>query len=131
MTDKVTDMLIRIKNAYLARQKTITVPYFGFGERLAKLLTEKGYLAKVEALKSEKPKDKVLNIDLAYKDKKPAIDGIKIISKPSLKIYVGAKNIKRVMGGVGTSIISTPKGVMTGEEAKKKNLGGEIICEIW
>lgn len=124
-------MLVRIKNAYLARKKDVTFPYFGFGKRLAKVLVDEGFLAKFQVLESKKQKNKVLEIGLTYQGKKPAISGVKIISKPGVRVYLKAKEIKKVLGGTGINIISTPGGLMTGEEARKKNLGGEMICEIW
>lgn len=131
MTDKVTDMLIRIKNAYLSKHKMVVLPYFGQGLRLAKVLVEEGFLSKVEVEESKKQKNKTLKMDLVYQNKKPAISEVKIISKPGVRIYLKAKKIKKVLGGAGISIVSTPKGLMTGDQAKKKNLGGEVICEIW
>ena len=131
MNDNVSDLLIRIKNAYLARHKSVSAPYFSQGEKIANVLLKEGYLAKIGAEKSKKGKNKILNIDLAYKNKEPAITEIKIISKAGLRVYLRSKKITKVLGGVGISLISTPEGVMTGEAAKKKNLGGEMICEIW
>jgi len=131
MTDRVSDMLIRIKNAYLARGKIVELPYFSLGEKLAKILVREGFLAKVEVEKPKEKKFKILNIELAYKNKKPAMAGVKIISKPGIRVYLKAKKLKELSRGLGISIISTSLGLVTDKEARKKNLGGEVICKIW
>lgn len=125
----LSDILIRIKNGYLAGKKTVTVPYSKIIEKLAKILLGEGYLAKLEIVKEQSIK--TLQVDLKYHSKRPAMEEVKIISKPSLKTYVKKKNIPLVLGGRGLVVISTPQGLMTGREARKKGLGGEIICEIW
>ena len=124
-------MLIRIKNAYMARQKVVVLPYFRLGEKLAKILVKTGYLADAKVEGGKEVQDKIIKIDLAYKGKEGVIRGVKIISKPGLRVYVPVERIKKVMGGKGISIISTSCGLMTGEEARKKNLGGEMIAEVW
>jgi len=128
---RTIDMLIRIKNAYMARQKAMSLPYFRLGEKLAKILVKTGYLTDVKIEEGKEVKDKIIKIGLVYKGKEGAIRGVKIISKPGLRVYVPVEKVKKVMGGKGISIISTSCGLMTGEEAKKKNLGGEMIAEIW
>lgn len=125
----LSDILIRIKNGYLAGKKTVTVPYSKIIEKLAKLLLGEGYLANLKIVK-EHP-TKMIYIDLKYHSKRPAMEEVKIISKPSLKAYVKKENIPLVLGGRGLVVISTPQGLMTGREARKKGLGGEIICKIW
>lgn len=125
-------MLIRIKNAYLARGKIVELPYFSLGEKLAKILAREGFLAKVEVEKPKEKKHKILNIELAYnKNKKPAMAGIKLISKPGIRVYLKAKKLKELSRGLGISIISTSLGLVTDKEARKKNLGGEVICKVW
>lgn len=130
MRNSIADMLTRIKNAYLARLKTVKVSYSKTSQSLGKLLVRSGYLTKVEKVSGGKQLA-FLEIGLRFVGKKPAVNGIKIVSKPSLRVYVPSKKIRKVLGGRGILIVSTPKGLMTGEEARKKNLGGEIICEVW
>lgn len=131
ISDPIGDMLIRIKNAYLVRQKSLDMPYSSFKESLAKLLVKEGYLEKVSVLGRE-PAQKKLQIDLKYHGKKGALSGLKKISKPGLRIYVGVEEIPaRRRGKFGLVVLSTPQGLMGGKEAKKKNLGGELLCEVW
>ncbi len=124
--DPIADMLVIIKNGYLANKEQVSVPYSKFRFQVAKVISKSGFVGNVS--KSEKS----LAIDLIYQEnKKPRITEIKKISKLGLRTYIKSKNIRQIKGGRGTSIISTSAGVMTGAEAKKKNLGGEIICQIW
>lgn len=122
-------MLSKIKNAYSSRHQSLEVPYSVFKEKIATLLVKEGFLKKTEVLK--KDKKRVLKISLLYKGKKPAVVGVKIFSKPSLKIYIKAGKTKEVLGGTGINVISTSKGLMTGRLAEKKGLGGELICQVW
>ena len=124
--DPIADMLVIIKNGYLANKEQVSVPYSKFRFQVAKVISKSGFVGNVS--KSENS----LTIDLIYQEnKKPRITEIKKISKLGLRTYIKSKNIRLIKGGRGTSIISTSAGVMTGAEAKKKNLGGEIICQIW
>jgi small subunit ribosomal protein S8 len=124
--DPIADMLVIIKNGYLANKEQVSMPYSKFRFQVAKVISKAGFVGNVS--KSENS----LVVDLIYKDdKKPRITEIKKVSKLGLRTYIKSKNIKLIKGGRGTSIISTSAGVMTGVEAKKKNLGGEIICQIW
>ncbi len=137
MTDPITDMLNRIRNAQAVLHPTVSIPFSNLKYEIAKILEKQGFIEKVER-KGRKTK-KILEITLKYqsfvKDRKEqmgsAISGLKRISKPGQRIYARAKEIKRVQGGYGTTIVSTPKGLMTDKEARKKKLGGEVICEIW
>lgn len=124
--DPIADMLVIIKNGYLANKEQVSVPYSKFRFQVAKIISKSGFIGNVS--KSENS----LAIDLIYQEnKKPRITEIKKISKLGLRTYIKSKNIRLIKGGRGASIISTSAGVMTGVEAKKKNLGGEIICQIW
>lgn len=118
-------MLIRIKNAYLVRHKQVKVPYSKINLALGEILVKRGFIEKIEKDKKE------ILIKLKFIKRKPALDDLKIISKPGLKVYVSKKKIPRVLGGLGTAIVSTSKGLMTAEEARKQGLGGELICKIW
>jgi small subunit ribosomal protein S8 len=127
--DPISDILIRIKNAYLAQLKTVSCSHSRPKESLIKLLVANGYLRDYEVV-GEKA-GKVININLKYEKKVPAMADLKIISKPSLRIYTHMKKIKAVFGGRGINVLSTSKGLMTGQEARKANLGGELICQVW
>ncbi len=129
MEDRVSDLLIRIKNAYLARKKMIEVPYFKIGEKIAMILFKEGFLKKVEVKKEGKFKNLV--IELIYQNKNPVLTGVKIISKPGVRVYLKAKQLKNFSKGFEVGIVSTSRGLMTDKEAIKKNLGGEVICKIW
>ena len=127
--DPITNMLNSIKNAQAVLLPQIEVDFSNLKYEIAKILERKGLVEKVS--KSGKKINKTLEIVLKYEDKVPAISGLKRVSKSGQRIYLPAQKIKSVRGGYGFSIISTSKGLMTGSEAKKQNLGGELICEIW
>ncbi len=130
MTDPITDMLNRIRNAQAVRHQTVKVPYSDLKQKLAEILTREGFFDKVE--KRRKKTQKITEIYLKYSaDKSPAISGLKRISKPSQRIYKKSKEIRKIRGGYGIAIVSTPQGLMTDKEARKKKVGGEILCEIW
>ena len=131
MTDPISDFLIQIKNGYLARKEKIEVPFSKNKEALGKLLVKEGYLGKVTVKKEEGSIKKYLAIDLLYIGKKPKLTEIVRLSKPSVRIYVKGKQIPKVLGGLGMIIISTPKGFLTGREARKIGVGGELICKLW
>lgn len=129
MIDPIADMFSRVKNGYLSKKEFIETPYAKILENIANLLSKEGYVQKIET-KKEKSRKKLI-ITLKYRDKKPTVTNILRVSKPGLKVYVKKDSIPRVLGGIGKVIISTSQGLMTGEEAKKKNIGGEVICKIW
>ncbi|MBI5465606.1 30S ribosomal protein S8 [Candidatus Gottesmanbacteria bacterium] len=140
LSDPIADFLSRIKNGYLAKKKEITVPFSKIKENLAKILVEEGYLSngkwqsaqkRVPAESANGKSKKELVLTLKYEKKKPALTDIKRVSKPGLRIYVDKTKIPKVLGGLGITIVSTPKGLMTDKEARKKGLGGEIICKVW
>ncbi len=129
MTDPIADMITRIKNAQAVEHPSVDVPFSGLKERIANLLVKQGFLEKSEK-KFTKIK-KILKLTLKYEDKKPFINEFLRVSKPSKRIYIKADKIKLPGRKNGTVIISTPKGLMTGKEARKQKLGGEIIAKIW
>ncbi|OIP76063.1 MAG: 30S ribosomal protein S8 [Parcubacteria group bacterium CG2_30_36_18] len=139
MTDPVTDMLNRIRNAQAVLKETVDIPISNLRYEIAKILEKKGFIEKVE--KKRKKIKRFIEITLKYllsealakdgQNKIPAISRLKRISKPGQRIYLKAKQIKKVKGGYGIAIISTSKGLMTDKEARKQKLGGEVICEIW
>jgi small subunit ribosomal protein S8 len=129
MSDPISDMLTRIRNGGRALLPAVQMPHSNIKESVAKILKTEGYVADV-AVEGEKSK-KTIKIRLKYNGKKNVIEGLKRVSKPGLRKYVGSTEIPRVLGGLGVSIVSTSEGLMTGTQAKKKNLGGELLCYIW
>ena len=128
MSDPISDMLTRIRNAGRALLPAVELPHSRMKESVAKILKSEGYVADVAV---EGNAVKKLKIRLKYQGKKNVIEGLKRVSRPGLRRYVGATEIPRVLSGMGVSIVSTPEGVMTGAQAKKKNLGGELLCYVW
>jgi len=128
MSDPIADMLTRIRNAGRALLPAVELPHSRMKKSVAKILKTEGYVADVAV---EGATIKKLKIRLKYQGKKNVIEGLKRVSRPGLRRYVGATEIPRVLNGMGVSIVSTPEGVMTGAEAKKKNLGGELLCQVW
>ncbi len=127
--DPIADMLNRIKNAQAVDHPTVEMPFSNLRYRVGKILEENGFIEKAEK-KGRKTK-KTIEIILKYHDKTPAISGVKKISKPGQRIYLGSAQIKKTKEGYGMAIISTSKGLMTGKEARKQKIGGEILLEIW
>ncbi len=129
MTDPITDMLNQIRNAQAVEKTEVSLPFSKLKNEIAMILMKENFLEDVK--KVVKGKNKVLKMILKYENKLPAIEGSKRVSKPGQRIYTGTQKIKRVRGGFGISIISTPKGLMTNSQAKKANLGGEVLLEVW
>lgn len=127
--DTISDFLVRIKNAYLARHKTVEVRFTKILFAIGKILAKEGFIEDVK-LKTDKEK-KILIATLAYPNRKPALTHIERISKPGLRVYTRRSQIPRFFGGLGIVILSTPKGLMNAKEAKKKGFGGEVICKVW
>ncbi|HUA64800.1 MAG TPA: 30S ribosomal protein S8 [Alphaproteobacteria bacterium] len=128
MTDPISDMLTRLRNGGRALQPLVELPHSRLKENIATILKSEGYVSEVAV---EGKVAKRIKIRLKYNGKKNVIEGLKRISKPGLRKYVGATEIPRVRGGLGVAVISTPEGVMTGTQARKKNLGGELLCYVW
>jgi len=128
MIDPISDMLTRIRNAQRALLPAVEIPHSKMKESLAHILKKEGYIAEVTV--AGKP-FKSIKLVLKYQGKKSVIEGIKRISRPGLRHYVGSTDIPRVRGGLGVSVLSTPEGLMSGNTARKKNLGGELLCYIW
>lgn len=124
-----TDLLVRIKNAQAIKKENIRTPYSKMDEVIISILQKNGYIESYER-KGRGPK-KVLDVKLKYQDDKGSISGVKFLSRPSRKIYLGYKEIRPVRHGFGLMVISTPKGVMTGRDARKIKVGGEALFEIW
>lgn len=128
MIDPIADMLTRIRNAQRALLPTVELPHSRIKENIASLLKKEGYLSDV-AVEGKLPK--TIKLKLKYQGKKSVIEGLRRVSRPGLRHYVGAAEIPRVRGGLGVAVLSTPEGVMTGTQARRKNLGGELLCYVW
>lgn len=129
MTDPISDMLNRIRNAQAVLKETVNIPFSNLKYEIAKILKKEGFVEKVEK-KGRKIK-RMIEITLKYENKTSVISGLARISKPGQRVYFKAKKIKRVKEGYGIAIISTSKGLMVDKEARKEKLGGEVICKIW
>lgn len=128
-TDPIADFLTRLRNARAGSNETVTAPYSKLKGEIARILKQEGYITDYEVDTSGA--HPVLNIRLKMSHKTPAITGLKRISKPGLRKYVGSKEVPRVLGGLGIAILSTSSGIMTDREARKKNVGGELLAYIW
>lgn len=129
VNDAISDMIIRIKNAYLAHLVQTSIPCSQLTKNLGKILVKESFLKGIK--ETDDRGSRQLTLLLKYDGKKPALTDVKIISKPSLRIYVSKNKIPKVLGGLGVSILSTSQGLKTGLEAKKEGLGGELLLKIW
>ena len=124
MTDPIADMLTRIRNANKAQHDTVSMPGSKLKEALARILEREGYIGTFEVTPNTGKPGSTLNINLKY-------DGLKRVSTPGLRIYARSDNIPRVLGGFGVAVLSTSAGLMTDKEARKRHLGGEVLCHVW
>jgi small subunit ribosomal protein S8 len=130
-TDPISDMLTRIRNAVQARHARVELPASKLKIEIARVLKEEGFISTYKIVDESKTR-KALRVFLKYTaDRHPVITGLKRISRPGSRRYVGSDKIRSVVGGLGVSILTTPRGVMTGRAARKERLGGEVLCEIW
>jgi small subunit ribosomal protein S8 len=128
MTDPIADLLTRIRNAHRALLPVVEVPHSKSKESIAHILKKEGYVADVSV---EGSPMKTIKLKLKYEGRRGVIEGLRRVSSPGLRRYVGATEIPRVRGGLGTAIISTSQGIMTGTQARQSNIGGELLCYIW
>lgn len=128
MTDPIADLLTRIRNANRALLPTVEMPHSRIKESIARILKQEGYLADCIA---EGTPIKKLKLRLKFQGRKGVIEGLRRVSTPGLRRYVSVGEIPRVLGGMGVAILSTPRGVLTGTEARRQNLGGEVLCYVW
>ena len=128
MTDPISDLLTRLRNANRALRPEVELAHSKLKESVAQILKREGYLADCQV---EGKTPRRLKLKLKFQGRKGVIVGLRRISKPGLRRYVGATEIPRVLGGLGTAIVSTPRGVMSGSEARKQNVGGELLCYVW
>jgi small subunit ribosomal protein S8 len=131
MTDPIADMLTRIRNAQAVKKATVEVPASKIKKSIAEILIREGYIVSAETIKIEGSVAESIHIVLKYVDKKKAITGIKRISIPGLRVYSEVATLPRVLGGLGIAIVSTSKGIMTDKEARKENIGGEVLAYVW
>ncbi|RKZ20480.1 30S ribosomal protein S8 [bacterium] len=129
MTDPIADMLTRIRNAIMARKKRVSIPASKLKLAIARILFEEGYIANYEYI--EDNKQGIINITLKWVDGESAISGLERVSKPGRRVYVGWREIPVVKSGFGIAILSTSRGVLSDREAKRKKVGGELLCKIW
>ena len=130
MTDPVADMLTRIRNAVTARHEQVNIPASKMKVAIAKVLRNEGFVRDFETFE-EGPR-RFLRIQLTYTNKKePLLTGLKRVSRPGLRVYVQKREIPRVYNGLGIAILSTPKGIMTGQQAWRERMGGEVLCYVW
>lgn len=124
----IGDFLIQLKNAYMAHKKEVVLPYAKIIVSIGEILAKEGYVKKVSVKEIEGRK--YVQVELLYKNRRPAMRDVKLISKPSVHRYVTKNNMKRIAGNFGISVLSTSSGVMTGKEALQKGVGGELLCEV-
>lgn len=129
VTDPISDLLTRIRNAAKAKHKRLDIPCSTIKMEISRILKEQGYIADYE--KIEDDKQGILRITLRYNDGKPPFDSIQRISRPGIRRYSSSVDVPRVRNGLGIAILSTPKGILTDKEARKQNVGGEVLCTIY
>jgi small subunit ribosomal protein S8 len=130
LTDPVADFLTRVRNAIRAHQQKLDVPSSKLKLEIARILKEEGYIANFKS--TEEEGKRLLRVYLKYgSNNEPTISNVQRVSRPGCRVYVGRNEIPRVLGGLGINILTTPRGVMTGRDARKQGVGGEILCEIW
>ncbi len=135
VSDPIADMLTRIRNAVMAEHPVVSMPSSKMKVAIAKILKEEGYIGNYEVVEGKTPAHKTLRIHLKYvgerRNRRPVIAGLERVSRPGRRVYTGKKNIPWVLSGMGVAILSTPKGIMTGQRARQLGVGGEILCKVW
>jgi len=135
VSDPIADMLTRIRNAAMAGQTMTAMPSSKMKAAIAKILKDEGFIEDYEVVDGERPGHKVLRVRLKYvgerRNRRPVLVGLERVSRPGRRVYTGKKDIPWVLSGMGVAIISTPKGMMTGQKARKMGVGGEIVCKVW
>ena len=132
MTDPIADMLTRLRNANVAHHETVRMPSSKLKESLAAILLREGYIAGFKVVSDDKRPGRFLEVTMKYSpDRTRTISGIKRVSKPGLRVYTGADKLPRVLGGLGVAVLSTSHGLMTDREARKRRVGGEVLCYVW
>ncbi len=129
ITDPIADMLTRIRNANMKKHATVDIPASKMKKEIASILLEEGYIKEVQEIQDNK--QGILRITLKYVGKEKVISGLKRISKPGLRVYVGAEELPKVLGGLGIAIVSTSNGIMTDKKARQLGVGGEVLAFVW
>jgi small subunit ribosomal protein S8 len=133
--DPIADMLTRIRNGVMIGQSVVAMPNSKIKAEIARILKEEGYIETFEVVDGNQPEQHTLRVRLKYigerRERRPVITGLERVSRPGRRIYTRKQDIPWVLSGVGVAILSTPKGVMTGQRARQLNVGGEIICKVW
>ena len=129
VTDPIADMLTRIRNALVAKHATVDIPASNMKKAIADILLSEGYVKDVKLV--EDGYNGKIAVTLKYSDKKSVINGLQRVSKPGLRSYSGVEDMPKVLGGLGTVILSTNKGILTGKQAKAQGVGGEVLCYVW
>jgi small subunit ribosomal protein S8 len=135
MTDPIADMLTRIRNSVMSGQAMTAMPSSKVKVEIAKILKEEGYLENFEIADGERPSQKVLRVKIKYigerRERKPVLTNLERVSRPGRRVYTKKQEIPWVLSGIGVAILSTPKGIMTGQRARQLGVGGEILCKVW
>ena len=132
MSDPVADMLTRIRNASSSRHDAVLIPASKMKVAIAKVLKDEGFIRDFAVVEEDGKPQPNLKVELSYGGRKqPVLTGLQRVSKPGLRVYVQRREIPRVYGGLGIAILSTPKGIMTGQEARRQEVGGEVLCYVW
>ena len=135
VNDPIADMLTRIRNGVMASQSVVAMPHSKIKEEISRILKEEGFIEGYEVVESDKPGIMTLRIKIKYvgerREKEAVITGLERVSKPGRRVYSKKQDIPLVLAGMGISILSTPKGVMTGQRARQLGIGGEILCKVW
>jgi small subunit ribosomal protein S8 len=130
-TDTIADMLTRIRNANLAKHQIVQIPSTKLTRNISQVLFNEGLIDSFEELKNGLNSSLLLSLKYSGKDRKPVIEKIQRVSKPGLRVYSDSKKMPRILGGFGTAIVSTSRGLMTDQQARKEGVGGELLCYIW
>jgi small subunit ribosomal protein S8 len=131
MTDPIADYLTRVRNANTAMKKSVDIPASNIKLSLSQILKDEGFIKDFEVIKEEETVKKNIRVYLKYDQKTRVISGLKRISKPSLRVYVGKEDIPKVLGGLGVAVLSTSQGIMTDKKARREGMGGEVLCYVW
>jgi len=135
VNDPIADMLTRIRNGVMASQSVVAIPHSKIKAEIARILKEEGFIEGYEVVEGEKPGMTILRVKLKYvgerREKSPVITGLERVSRPGRRVYTQKQDIPWVLAGMGISILSTPKGVMTGQRARQLGIGGELLCKVW
>ncbi|NLL92012.1 MAG: 30S ribosomal protein S8 [Ruminococcaceae bacterium] len=130
ITDPIADLLTRIRNASRARHATVEIPASNMKKSISKILVDEGYIKSMQVIEDDK--QGMIKLTLKYsEDRTPALKGLRRVSKPGLRIYTSCEKMPKVLRGLGIAIVSTPKGVMTDKQARKENVGGEVLAFVW